>query len=277
MKKLLLSFAHPDDESFAAGGTVAKYVAAGWTVHLLCATRGEAGSAGPYGEVSSDSLGNIRQKELEEAGSILGIDSVTFLGYKDGLLSGLTPGDLEDPIYRQMAGFSPDVVITFEPNGISNHPDHRKVCLATTYAFQKYAKDVALARGELPVRIGQRARSFKEADAEETNLPEPRLYYVCMPETLVDHLKKQKVIPSESFGKPWVGIPDKLITTVIDIKRFKSKKIQAIQAHKTQQSDSDRFLSSNSQPLLDLEYFIMRMQGMHEVFMGKTDRVADRI
>ena len=47
MKKILLVFAHPDDESFAAAGTVAKYVKAGWEVDLICATRGEKGEAGP--------------------------------------------------------------------------------------------------------------------------------------------------------------------------------------------------------------------------------------
>ncbi len=277
MRKLLLVFAHPDDESFAAGGTVAKYVAAGWTVHLLCATRGEAGSAGPYGELSDDSVGNFRQKELEEAGTILGISSVTFLGYKDGLLSGLTPGDLDDAIYRPMASFSPDVVITFEPNGISNHPDHRKVCLSATFAFQKFARDVALARGDIPVRIGQRARTLREADEHETEIPEPRLYYACMPESVATYLKKLKNIPAESFGKPWVGTPDKHITTVIDIKRFTSKKVKALLAHKTQQSDVDRFLSLPSSPLTRQEYFMLRMQGMYEVFMGKSDRVDNRL
>ncbi len=278
MKKLLLAFAHPDDESFACAGTVAKYVASGWTVHLVCATRGEAGSGGPYGEVSPENLGNIRQKELEEAGKLLGISSITFLGYKDGTLFGLNPGELEDKLYQQISGFAPDAVITFEPNGISNHPDHTKICLSTTYAFQKYARDVAIAHGEIEIRISQRGRrSLLEADTEEGKQAEPRLYYACMPESVAAYLKKQKNIPTESFGKPWVGTPDKLVTTVIDIKRFKSKKIYALLAHKSQQSDVDRFLSLPTQPLIQQEYFLLRMQGIHEVFMGKTDHIASRL
>lgn len=271
MKKLLLSFAHPDDEVFTCGGTIAKYVQAGWEVHLLCATRGEAGGGGPYREVSEDSLGKIRQKELEEAGTVLGISAITFFGYKDGTLSDLHPGELEDKLYRPMASFVPDVVITFEPDGISNHPDHSKICLSTTYAFQKYAASF------LPKeRLGQQEkRSFEEATNREQK--EPKLYYTCMPESLVTYLKKQKKISPQSFGKPWTGTPDKFITTVINIRTFQRKKINALKAHKSQQSDVDRFLSADTQPLLSQEYFMLRMQGTYEVFMGKTDRVSNRL
>lgn len=277
MKKLFVSFAHPDDEAFACGGTIAKYVQVGWEVHLLCATREEAGGGGPYGEISEDALGRIRQKELEEAGTILGISAITFLGYKDGTLSGLHPGELEDKVYRLMASFAPDVVITFEPGGISNHPDHTKICLSTTYAFQRYARDRAIAMGEIPVRVSQRARSFGELSAEGEKRSEPKLYYVCMPESLATYFKKQKRIPSQSFGRPWTGTPDKFITTVINIRTFQRKKINALKVHKSQQSDVDRFLSGDRQPLLAQEYFILRMQGVSEVFMGKTDRVSNRL
>lgn len=278
MKKLLLSFAHPDDETFACGGTVAKYVESGWTVFLVCATRGEAGNGGPYGEISPENLGNIRQKELEDAGTILGINAVTFLGYKDGGLSNLNPGELEDKIYQHMSGFEPDVVITFEPNGISNHPDHAKISLSTTFAFQKYARDLAVTTGEIPSRISQRARqTLLEADNEEESQPEPRLYYACMPEGVATFLKKEKIIPQESFGKPWVGTPDKFITSVIDIRKFKTKKIDAMAAHKSQQADSHKFLALPKHPMMTQEYFILRMQGIHEVYMGKTDRIANRL
>ncbi|MBI2404822.1 PIG-L family deacetylase [Candidatus Gottesmanbacteria bacterium] len=278
MKKLLLSFAHPDDEAFMCGGTIAKYVQAGWEVHLLCATYGEAGGGGPYREVPEDLLGKIRQKELEESGTILGISAITFLGYKDGTLLGLHPGELEDKLYRPMASFAPDVVITFESNGISNHPDHSKICLSTTYAFQKYARDIAVVRGEIVERVSQRARrTLLEADTEEEKQAEPRLYYACMPESIARYLKKQKNIPSESFGKPWKGTTDKFITTVVDVRKFRNKKIEALQAHKSQQADIDRFLSLTHHPLLDKEYYILRMQGLYEVFMGKTDRVSNRL
>ncbi len=271
MKTLLLVFAHPDDESFICGGTIARYVQSGWQVDLICATRGEAGNVDPYKDLSGEELGNIRQKELETAGTILGITSVTFLGYKDGALAGQHPGELEDKIYRQMTAIFPDVVVTFEPNGITNHPDHTKICLSTTFAFQKYTASL------LPKQhIGQREKkSFQETINQEEK--EPKLYYACMPESIASYLKQQKNIPAESFGKPWVGTPDKFITTVIDISKFRTKKIKAVRAHASQQADFDRFLSLSAHPLLRQEYFILRMQGVYEVFMGKTDRISNRL
>ena len=276
MKTLLLVFAHPDDESFVCGGTIAKYVQSGWQVHLICATRGEAGNFGPYKDKSREELGNIRQKELETAGTMLGITSVIFLGYKDGALAGQHSGELEDKIYRQMMAVFPDVVVTFEPNGISNHPDHSKICLSTTYAFQKYAQDFAKATGEIVVPVGQRAHRWF-SQSEDVERTEPKLYYTCMPESIAVYLKKRKSIPVESFGKPWMGTEDKFITTVIDIGKFRTKKVKALQAHVSQQEDVDRLLSLSTHPFLKQEYFILRMQGMYEVFMGKTDRVSNRL
>ena len=81
MKRLLFVFAHPDDESFSCGGTIAKYVAAGWHVDLMCATRGEEGNRGPFVDLPQNQLGEIRQKELQKAGMVLGISSITFLGW----------------------------------------------------------------------------------------------------------------------------------------------------------------------------------------------------
>ncbi len=277
MKTLLLVLAHPDDESFACGGTIAKYAERGCLVHLICATRGEAGSFGSYKDLSGEELGDIRQKELETSGTMLGITSVTFLGYKDGVLAGQHSGELEDKIYRQMTVISPDVVITFEPNGISNHPDHSKICLSTTFAFQKYAADMdSLKNGA--AKLGQRAKkSFEQVSSEHEQIKEPKLYYACMPESVAAYLKKQKNIPAESFGKSWIGISDKFVTTVIDIDKYRTEKMKALKAHVSQQIDVDRFLSLSTQPLLRQEYFILHMQGIHEVFMGRNDRVAHRL
>lgn len=248
MKKILLSFAHPDDESFATGGTVAKYVKAGWGVDLICATRGEAGGSDPR-------LGEIRQKELAKAATLLGISSVTFLGYKDGTLADEPSGELEDKIYRKIEELVPDVVITFDTKGMSNHPDHIKMCYATTFAFQKYAFWIA--------------NQIKEYA--------PKLYYACLPESIVSFLKKKKVIPEESFGKPWVGTDDKHITTVINAKAYKAKKKKALLCHKTQQDDVNRFLSYAKNPLIGQEYFIQRLYGTREIFMGKNDRVSSKL
>lgn len=281
MKTILLVFAHPDDESFAAGGTVAKYIESGWQVHLLCVTRGEKGNTGPYNNVSAQELAHIREKELSEAGKILGISDITFLDYKDGNLSAVEPGEIEDKVYRQLTRLSPKVVITFEPQGITNHPDHIKLTVAATVAFQKYARDMELLPAVETMKGPKKRdlyKSYKMLLAEGMLVDnEPKLYYACMPRSLADYLKEKKVIPAESFGKPWMGTPDERITTVIDVKKYKNLKQKAILAHRSQSEDASRFFSLPDNPLLSKEYFILRMSGVHEVFMGKNDRVANRL
>ncbi len=262
MKKLLLVFAHPDDETFTAAGTVAKYVKAGWEVDLVCATRGEKGEVGPYEHATPARLGEIRQKELEEAAAVLGISHVSFLDYKDGDLAQLEYGELEDILYKKIQEIVPDCVVTFDTTGISNHPDHIKICYATTYAFQTYA---AWVSGQLQ-EMGKQQKGA-----------EPKLYYACMPESLAAYLVKAKNIPAESFGKPWEGVSDKLITTVIDVGVYKGVKRRALTCHVSQQKDINRFLSLANHPLLSREYFILRMHGTTEVFMGKNDRVSNRL
>jgi LmbE family N-acetylglucosaminyl deacetylase len=261
MKRLLLVFAHPDDESFNCGGTVPKYVKAGWQVDLICATRGEDGSRGPYTDLPQDQLGDIRQKELQKAAVTLGVNSITFLGYRDGTLSAQTVGELEDKVYKKMEELVPDAVITMDTTGISNHPDHIKMSYVTTYAFQKYA---AWIEGQLK-------------DQEEAAQVFPKLYYACMPESVAEYLKKKKTLPAQSFGKPWRGTLDKYVTTVIDIMKFAATKKKALASHISQQEDVDRFLSLPTQPLLKHEYFILRMQGATEVFMGKNDVVSNEL
>lgn len=246
MKKMLLVFAHPDDESFAVGGSAAKYARAGWRVDLLCATRGE---------MKGRNLGEIRTRELTEAATILGISSIIFLDYPDGALTQQHYGEIEDRLFRLMVELQPNVVITFNTTGISNHPDHVKIAMAGTFAFQKYAG-------------GKLEQTGKEDNA-------PKLYYVCMPESVVSFLRIKKVTPEMSFDKPWRGTPDKFVTTVIDISRFKKFKEKALKAHISQRKKVERFLSLPLHPGLKQEHFILRMIGTREVFMGKNDRIAN--
>ncbi len=256
MKRILLVTAHPDDESFMTGGTVAKYVDAGWEVDLICATRGEEGERGPFVQLAREKVGEVRQKELEKAGTVLGIHSITFLGYKDGTLADRTPGDIEDMVHRKMIELVPDIVITADTTGISNHPDHIKLSYATTYAFQKYAKWIE--------------EQLKDQEMSEQLFP--KLYYACLPASIVAFAVKEKILPAESFGKPWKGVDDKKITTVIDISEYGQMKEKALRSHVTQVANVESFFKMKD--LMKHEYYIFRMHGTTEVFMGKNDHVA---
>jgi len=243
MKKLVGIFAHPDDESYMAAGTIAKYVKAGWRVSLMCATRGE------------DSV--ARQAEMEKAVSHLGAIPITFLDYKDGEVAALPPGKLEDQLIAHLAEAQPDVVLTMEPAGVTNNPDNIKLTQAATFAFQKYAFDRSLA------------------DAADSN--PPKLYYACMPESIVSYFIKQKYIPEESYGRPWRGTEDKRISTVIDISRVAGIKVKALESYLSQAAEIDPYLAISNNPFLSQEYFMLRYIGLAEAFMGKNDRVSDRL
>lgn len=271
-KKLLLVFAHPDDESFITGGTVAKYAELGWHIELICATRGEAGNKGIYS--SKEKIQDIRTQELLNAKSVLGIHAVHFLDYKDGQLKGIHHGELEDILVHKFKDIEPNVVITFESHGITNHPDHIKISLSATYAFQKYAE--YFVDGEPLGKRDSRRRLVDKLGGFEGR-EEPKLYHACMPNEVVQYLIKNRVIPEESFGKPWHGVDDKKVTTVIDISEYTEKKVAAIAKHISQREDAERFLSIDSQPLAYQEYYFLRMQGKEEVFLGKTDTVSNEL
>jgi len=265
MKKMLLVFAHPDDESFDAGGTVAKYAALGWHVELICVTNGEG-----------------RVAEVERAGKVLGIQHIQFLDQPDGELKSVTPGTLEDLIVKKMEEYMPDIVITHDTTGMNNHPDHIKVCYATTFAFQKYTQTLEEIKIGVTDRKGRGyvwkedafIRAFGEVDPENKD---PKLYYTCMPTSVVAFMQKSKFIPEESFGLPWRGTADKFVTTVIDITDTKLIKGKALLCHESQKKNVYHFISFDKNPHHNQEWFILRMQGVHEVFMGKIDRVADSL
>lgn len=276
MQKILLVLAHPDDESFAVGGTVAKYSASGNQIFLLCATRGQAGSSGGL-NVSGEALGQAREMELQNAASVLGITETKILDYKDGKLSDLNPGELEAKIYDYLESVLPEAVITFDPSGISNHPDHMKICLSTTVAFQRYASWLVSIQKKARIYGSHPEDWFLRLEKLLQKAMEPKLYYACMPESIATYAKKIGAIPTESFGRPWLGTPDKKITTVINIVRYKAKKIQALHCHRSQISDVERIAALDPNPLLDQEYFVQRYSGQTEVFMGKNDPIGDRL
>jgi LmbE family N-acetylglucosaminyl deacetylase len=143
---LLAVFAHPDDE-LSAGGTLAHYARRGVSTHLICATRGEVGEA-PPGLKGFASIGEMRSDELQCATNILGLGSVSILGYRDSGMPG--SADNQHPqalaaaptnqVAVQVAGFmrrlKPQVVITFDPIGGYRHPDHIAIHRATVQAFK---------------------------------------------------------------------------------------------------------------------------------------------
>jgi LmbE family N-acetylglucosaminyl deacetylase len=123
----LAIFAHPDDESFGPGGTLAKYAADGYQVGLVTLTRGEAGSLGISQSLKPEVLGRQRTQELERAAEQLGISYLKIYDQPDKNLASVSDDDGILIIQQEIESFQPDIIITFHENGISGHPDHKAV------------------------------------------------------------------------------------------------------------------------------------------------------
>ena len=136
-KKILVVVAHPDDESFGLGGTLAKYAKEGVEIHVLCATRGENGQKG-------SKLGQKREQELLTASKTLGVARVEFMDFVDGTLSNNMYHEMAAKVEAKIKPFAPQVVLTFDRLGISGHIDHIVVSLATTFVCQKYKRKLKL-------------------------------------------------------------------------------------------------------------------------------------
>jgi len=123
--KLLVVFAHPDDESMGMGGTLAKYAAEGVETYYVCASRGERGWFGPEAQNPGPGrLGQIRTKELENAVVELGMKGLYFLDTIDGEVDEADPAEAIGKIVTHIRRLMPQVVVTFPPDGNYGHPDH---------------------------------------------------------------------------------------------------------------------------------------------------------
>lgn len=178
-KKVLLAvLAHPDDETFGMGGTLALYASRGVEVHLVCATRGEVGEMDPKLLEGFASIAERRESELCCAADMLGLKAVHFLGYRDSGMPGspdnshpmaLAAQPLEavaEKVAHWIRELKPQVVLTFDPVGGYFHPDHIAIHKATV-------EGVELAK--LPEKVDLGLAGFSVQ----------KLYYHTMPKGFI--------------------------------------------------------------------------------------------
>jgi LmbE family N-acetylglucosaminyl deacetylase len=137
-RRLLGVFAHPDDEVFCAGGTLAKHVAEGGEAFVVSATRGQSGQIRDARAATRRTLGRVRESELHRACDRLGVQSSRCLDYVDGTLADLAPDVLSGEVLELVRAFQPDVVVTFGEEGAYGHPDHVTISAATTQACARF-------------------------------------------------------------------------------------------------------------------------------------------
>src|ERR1700746_2475526 len=119
--RLLGIFAHPDDETFCAGGTFARYAGLGAEIMVVSATRGQAGQIRDAAVGNRRTIAAVREAELRLACERLGIAKVRCLDYVDGTLADAGFSALADEVAEVIREFRPDVVITFGPAGGHGH------------------------------------------------------------------------------------------------------------------------------------------------------------
>jgi LmbE family N-acetylglucosaminyl deacetylase len=159
--------AHPDDETFGMGGTLALYARRGVDVYLVCATRGEVGEMDPKYMEGYSSVGERREAELRCAAENLGLKDVFFLNYRDSGMPGSPDNNHPQALVAQPQSvvaaaivhyirlLKPQVLITFDPIGGYRHPDHIAIHNAAVEAFNK-AGDPNFGTPDLPPYQPQR-------------------------------------------------------------------------------------------------------------------------
>ncbi len=234
--RVLASFAHPDDEGFGSGGTLAMLVARGAQVTLVCATNGDVGEISDPTLATHETLAQVRQEELRDAMRVTGVADIRFLNYRDSGMAGTEENEHPESLNQAEAATviaqlndiiketRPNIVITHDPTGGYGHPDHRAVCLHTTEAFKLVADEKGHSR-----------QSTQGRDDESSFL----LYYVCFPRSNFQRMWRQMLElditpPFASQDVDLVGTPDEEVTTTLDLGSYVDIKIASLNCHRTQ-------------------------------------------
>ncbi len=217
--KLMALLAHPDDESLGFGGTLAKYSSEGVETHVVTATRGQAGRHGGEGpHPGPESLGRIREAELQAAASELGIHSLSVLDYMDAALDRAAPTVVISELASLIQRVRPQVVLTFAHDSAYGHPDHIAICQFSTAAV------FAAANPSL-------------GDTSSPPHAVSKLYYLAWgPETWEAYQAAFKKLASTVDGEVREAVqwPEWSITTRIDARQYWPTVWRAIRYHQTQ-------------------------------------------
>jgi LmbE family N-acetylglucosaminyl deacetylase len=154
--RLLAIFAHPDDEAFRPGGTLALLSRQGVRVEVLTFTHGEAGSCGDPPLCTPEELPAVREQELRSACAALGIQSPRLLDYADGYLQECDQETMIAHILSVLNEIEPQVLLSFGPDGLSGHPDHIAVGQWTAEAFRRADEIAALYTVAVPRSLAQK-------------------------------------------------------------------------------------------------------------------------
>ncbi|SDB88877.1 N-acetylglucosaminyl deacetylase, LmbE family [Raineyella antarctica] len=211
-----LVVAHPDDDALTWAGTVAKHAdEADFRFVLVQATDGEAGDIREGFPATRETLGAIRRDECAAAWRAVGRppDRLEWLGLPDGRVAEVPLTGAVERIGAVLETEAPDVVATFGPDGITGHPDHIAVGLATDIAFAQ------LAAAEGP--------GFR------------RLLHHVLPQSVFERWQRKRQASNLPVFDPtrvyhWRGVPDCEVGLVVNCRGVRDRVLAGILEHRSQ-------------------------------------------
>lgn len=199
---VLALFAHPDDEAFRCGGTLALLARRGVRVQVVTATRGEEGSCGEPPVCAPEELAAVREVELRCSCRALGLEPPLLLDYRDGALGEVDPGEAVARLLDLIRTWRPRVLLTWPPHGLSGHADH-----------------IAVSRWA--------SAAYDRAVAERLPWPEA-LYHLAVPRSVAAALGLRQLRAT----------PDEEISVDLNVTAVWGQKLAAIRCHRTQLGSS---------------------------------------
>jgi LmbE family N-acetylglucosaminyl deacetylase len=228
-RALMAIHAHPDDETITMGGTLARYSAEGVRTILVTCTTGDLGEIRGESARERDAA-TVRRQELMAAARTLGVSRVVELGYSDSGMAGLPEnhragaffgahiGDAATKVLNIIQQERPQVLVSYDDTGGYGHPDHVKAHQVAVAAYERCPSGVR---------------------------PQ-RLYFIRFPRTwsreFVEALRRAGIDAPASAASgadagpavTEIGVPDELVTTVIDVGKYVPIKLAALARHASQ-------------------------------------------
>ncbi len=278
--RLLCVHPHPDDESIACGGVLARAADEGVRTAVVTCTGGEEGENLAGIDLGGEDLPTHRRRELADALAALGVHEHVWLGYRDSGMVGTAANEHADSFHRadletaalRLAAVlrrqRPQVVVSDDERGTYGHPDHVKAHAVTVRA-------VALAadpRADLEGAPWQVAKRYVHATGRR------RL--------LAGHQAMLAAGLSSPFGEAALegeddlpfGVPDEVVTTEVDVRPWGERKLAALAAHRSQIGPESFFLNTPpelAQMFFGVEQFVLEhgILGGGDVGHGEAKRI----
>ncbi len=254
---ILAVFAHPDDEGFGSGATLAMLATKGARITLVCATNGDVGEISDPDLATPETLAQVRQEELRRAMAVTGISDVRFLGYRDSGMQGTednrhpaslvqaAPERVTEQLVDVIREVRPHLLMTHDPTGGYGHPDHKAAHRNTKAAYEAAGDETNPAEGE--------------------PWTTPLLYYVCYPISVFQGIwhKMVELGIEPPFARELadqIGSPDEDVTTILEMGEYVDTKIASLDCHRTQINPDGPFNKLPQEYLkkiMSIEYFTL--------------------